>query len=97
MPTCRSGYVQFKRHYLTKPSLYVHICHFFDGRAGDSRVKASLTYHIINVHVHVLLNCVCIGGIVIVENCDRILDFSTSAYEDTRFVKLFARYLGLYY
>ena len=29
--------------------------------------------------------------------CDRILDFSTSAQEDARFVKLFGRYLGLYY
>ena len=28
------------------------------------------------------------GDLNSVENCDRILDFSTSAQEDTRFVKL---------
>ena len=32
-----------------------------------------------------------------IENCDRILDSSTSAREDTRFVKFLGKYLGLYY
>ena len=35
------------------------------------------------------------GDLNYYENGDRILDFSTSAQEDTRFVKLFGRYLGL--
>ena len=43
-----------------------------------------------------LINCVC-DDLNSVENCDRILDCSTGALEDTRFVKLFGRYLGLYY